>query len=80
MCLAVPGRLVTKEGDEGIVDLHGNQLRIHLALVPEAAVGDWLLIHAGFAIQMIDAQTAHETWSLLQQVQAFADAPLEHTP
>ena len=47
MCLAVPGRIVSKEEGVGIVDIRGNRLRAGLALVPEAEVGDWVLVHAG---------------------------------
>jgi hydrogenase assembly chaperone HypC/HupF len=46
MCLAVPGRIVTKEETVGVVDVRGNRLRAGLVLVPEAEVGDWVLVHA----------------------------------
>ena len=65
MCLAVPAKLVIHEGDHGVVDLHGNRVGVTLLLVPEAQVGDWILMHAGFAIQRLDEETAHQTWSVL---------------
>jgi hydrogenase expression/formation protein HypC len=68
MCLAVPGRIVSKEEGVGIVDIRGNRLRAGLALVPEADVGDWVLVHAGFAITKITPQDAAETNSLLDQM------------
>jgi hydrogenase expression/formation protein HypC len=68
MCLAVPGKIVSREGGVGVVDIRGNRLRTGLALVPEAAVGDWVLIHAGFAITQITPQDAEETNKLLQEM------------
>jgi hydrogenase expression/formation protein HypC len=68
MCLAVPGRILSKEGTVGIVDIRGNRMRAGLALVPEAAVGDWVLVHAGFAITKVTPQDAEETNKLLEQM------------
>jgi hydrogenase expression/formation protein HypC len=76
MCLAVPGRIVEKKGDAGLLDVRGNRLRAGLALVPDAGVGDWVLLHAGFAITRISAQDAAETNDLLDQVEALeAEGP-----
>jgi len=71
MCLAVPGRIVTKEETVGVVDVRGNRLRAGLALVPEAEVGDWVLVHAGFAITTITPQDAAETNALLGQMEGL---------
>jgi len=68
MCLAVPAKLVNQEGDQAVVDLHGNRVRVNTLLVPEAAVGDWVLIHAGFAIQRLEADAAARTWSVLEDL------------
>ena len=68
MCLAVPAKLVEHNGNEGIVDLHGNRLTVVTLLVPEARVGDWLLVHAGFAIQRLDTEAAERTWSVIADV------------
>jgi hydrogenase expression/formation protein HypC len=65
MCLAVPGRVIERSGDDAVVDLQGNRLRISAVLSPEAQVGDWVLVHAGFAISMIDEADALETWEYL---------------
>ena len=69
MCLAVLG-VVTEKGDaeEGLVDLRGNRLQVNLALVPEAAVGDYVLLHAGFAIRVVPREEAEETLRLLDQL------------
>jgi hydrogenase expression/formation protein HypC len=76
MCLAVPGKVIERQDDEATVDLQGNRLKVSTALTPEVGVGDWVLVHAGFAITQLDEQEALETWDYLQQV--LAD-PAEHT-
>jgi hydrogenase expression/formation protein HypC len=68
MCLAVPGRILSKDGTVGVVDIRGNRMRAGLALVPEATVGDWVLVHAGFAITKVTPQDAEETNKLLEQM------------
>ena len=65
MCLAVPGKLIECSGDQALVDCQGNRLEISKVLTPEAQVGDWVLVHAGFAISQIEEQDALETWSYL---------------
>lgn len=70
MCLAVPAQIVSLNGDAAIVDMHGNRMEISTVLTPGAVVGDWVLVHAGFAIQQLDAATARETFALLAQADA----------
>ncbi|MFN2376603.1 MAG: HypC/HybG/HupF family hydrogenase formation chaperone [Candidatus Binatia bacterium] len=69
MCLAIPGRLVgiIGEGDlrVGEVDFGGVSREANLAFVPEAAVGDYVLVHVGFALAVIDEQVARETLEAL---------------
>jgi hydrogenase expression/formation protein HypC len=67
MCLAVPGKLISKEGETGVVELGGVQRTVGLQLVPETKAGDWVLLHAGFAIQVIDEAEAKTTISLLEE-------------
>jgi len=69
MCLAVPGQIVEKEDGIGLVDVRGNRMRAGLALVPEAGVGDWVLVHAGFAITTVTAEDAAETNALWDQIE-----------
>jgi hydrogenase expression/formation protein HypC len=66
MCLAVPGKVIECSGQEALVDFQGNRLKISKVLTPEAQVGDWVLVHAGFAISQIEEQDALETWSYLR--------------
>jgi len=68
MCLAVPGKLVRIDGDIGFVEFHGAGRRIGLMLLPEARVGDYVLVHAGYAIQRIDETEAQENLRLLDEL------------
>ena len=63
MCLAIPGRILTMSGDDPIlrtarVDFGGVVKEINLAYTPEAGLGDYVLVHVGFAITVIDAAEA----------------------
>jgi len=74
MCLAIPARVVTiEENHMSSVDIMGVSRRISLDLVPEAVVGDFVLVHAGFALQVIDEATANETLELLKTLPFFAE-------
>ena len=66
MCLAVPAHLVECDGSTAVADLHGNRIRISIALVPDARVGDWVLLHAGFAIEKLNVDEARQTWAVLR--------------
>ncbi len=68
MCLAVPGKLVRIEGDVGFVEFAGAERRIGLALLPEVNPGDWVLVHAGFAIQRMDESQAAESMRLVNEL------------
>lgn len=65
MCLAVPAKLVSRSENAGVADLHGNRIEVSTLLIPDAIPGDWVLVHAGFAIQRLTADDAQETWDLL---------------
>lgn len=71
MCLAIPARIVELEGDKAVVDAMGNRWRARTTLLPEARLGDLVLIHAGFAISLVDEAQAKETWELLRQIDDF---------
>lgn len=72
MCLGIPGKLleVHKQGDlsMGRVEFGGIVKDICLAYTPEAEVGDYVLVHVGFAISRIDEAEAQETFSLLEEI------------
>lgn len=68
MCLGVPAQIVELgENDRAKVSIAGTMREACLDLVPEATVGDWVLLHAGFAIQVLDADAAAETLALLHE-------------
>ncbi len=67
MCLAIPAKIESINGNRATADIRGLKRQIGLALLPDAQVGDYVLLHAGFAIQRIDPQEAEETYRLLEQ-------------
>ena len=69
MCLALPARILEKNGDDAWVVLGDARLKINVIMTPEAAIGDWVLVHAGFAIQAITEEDAMETWQLFDEMQ-----------
>ena len=69
MCLAVPARVVERlEAEDAIVDAGGVDKRVSLALVPEAVVGDYVIVHAGFAISRLDPEEALRTLALFAEI------------
>ena len=68
MCLAVPALIKSIDGDESEVELGGVSRRASLMLTPEAKVGDYVLLHAGYAINIVDQSEAEETLSLLREM------------
>ena len=78
MCLAVPGRIVTIEGADpilrsGTVDFSGVTKRVNLSYVPEALVGDFVLVHVGFAISTVDEDEAARVFSYLKTMGDLAE-------
>jgi hydrogenase expression/formation protein HypC len=70
MCLAIPAKVVLMNAnDMAEVDIHGVTRTVSLSLTPDAEVGSWVLIHAGFAIQVVDEQFANESWELINQIE-----------
>jgi hydrogenase expression/formation protein HypC len=70
MCLAIPARVILiSDLRMAEVDIHGVTRTVSLDLTPEAEVGSWVLIHAGFAIQVVDEEFAAESWELIKQIE-----------
>ncbi|MDR2846350.1 MAG: HypC/HybG/HupF family hydrogenase formation chaperone [Candidatus Methanoplasma sp.] len=67
MCLAIPGKIVKIDGDVGDIDFGGVVRKANVAMV-EAKVGDWAVVHAGFAIEIMDEEEAQETIRLWNEV------------
>lgn len=70
MCLAVPVRVLSRDGEWGEVQSGGTRLRVALHFVPEAEPGDWVLVHAGVAIALLDEEEARQSLSLLEELNA----------
>jgi hydrogenase expression/formation protein HypC len=64
----MPAKIESRTGDDAWVVLGDARMRINLIMTPEAQVGDWVLVHAGFAIQELDEQEAQETWALIDEL------------
>ncbi len=67
MCLAVPGRIVTVTGNRATVELAGNTLTVDVSLIEAPAPGDWVVVHAGFALERLDEAAALETLALARE-------------
>ena len=75
MCLAIPALLVERlPGDQAIVDLGGIRKPISIALVPEAQVGDYVIVHVGHAIGIVDPEEAARTLALFAEMQSTVGA------
>jgi hydrogenase expression/formation protein HypC len=69
MCLAIPVKVKRRlSAETGVVDYLGNEMRVNLALLPGVKAGDFVIVHAGFAISHLDAQEARETLELLREM------------
>ena len=68
MCLSIPARVVKIEGDMADVSAGGTIFRAGLHLIENARVGDYILLHAGFAIQIISEKEAKETLKLFEDI------------
>ena len=68
MCLAVPMQIESLEGNLAVVDVAGARRQVSVALLENAMVGDYVLVHAGFAIHKINQHEAEETLKLLSQM------------
>jgi hydrogenase expression/formation protein HypC len=74
MCLAIPALVKSIEGMEAEVEVGGVSRRASIMLTPEARVGDYVLLHTGYAINVIDEEEAAETLKILEEMAAAADA------
>lgn len=82
MCIAVPGNLKSISGEApfnriGQVDFGGVEREINLVYVPEAKIGDWVLVHTGFAIGIIDEDEAKKVFEDLEAIAGFEESESE---
>ena len=82
MCLAIPGKVIAIEESETVaggqlatVDFDGSRVEVSLTMVPEATLGSWVLVHAGYAIEVLDEEEAGKTWDWLKQADLVEDVP-----
>jgi hydrogenase expression/formation protein HypC len=68
MCLAIPAQVISTDGENATVDVGGVQKTIGLMLTPNVKVGDYVLLHAGFSIGIVDADEARETLALFKEL------------
>jgi hydrogenase expression/formation protein HypC len=68
MCLAVPVKVTAIEGTEADVDIGGVERRVSIILTPEVKIGDYVLLHTGYAISIVDEQRARETLELFEEM------------
>lgn len=67
MCLAIPGKILTRKGENAIVDFNGIRRQVNTSFLAEeeVSIGDYILVHVGYAIQKVDEEVAKETYRLL---------------
>lgn len=71
MCLAIPAKIIELNGDKAVVDAMGNRYDAKTTFLPEAKIGDVVLVHAGFAITIVDKEEARKTWQLFSEIEDF---------
>ncbi len=71
MCLAIPARIVELTEDRAVVDAMGNRFNARTTFLPDAGLGSIVLVHAGFAIALIDEEEAKKTWQLFGELDNF---------
>ena len=80
MCLAIPGKIIETRDSDGMrigkIDFGGALREVYLDYVPEANLGDYVVVHVGFAISRIDADEAKRTYELLEQMGLLAEEGL----
>ena len=73
MCLAIPSKITHIENEMATIDVDGVRRSASLMLLEDSAVGDYVIVHAGFAIKKLDEESAMETIRLLKEAATFVD-------
>lgn len=73
MCLAIPSKIIKIENNMGTIDVDGVKRETSLLLLEDAKIGDYVIVHAGFALHKIDETVAMETLQLLKEAAALVD-------
>ena len=80
MCLAIPSKIIAIDDEMATIDVDGVRRECSLLLVEDAAVDDYVIVHAGFAIQKIDAAAALDTIQLLRDTADFVEGKTKVNP
>jgi len=84
MCLAIPGKVIEVFEDQGLrmgrVDFGGSVKKACLAQLPEASVGDYVLVHVGFALSLVDPAEAERTYRLLEELGLLEELKVPEGP
>jgi hydrogenase expression/formation protein HypC len=78
MCLAIPSKIVVIKEGLGIIDADGVIREISLLLLDEAKVGDYVIVHAGFALHKIDEEAARESLKILREALALTEQEIDN--
>ena len=73
MCLAVPMKVISLKDGTGIAEMSGVKKEISFMMLPEAKLGDYVIVHAGFAIQKLNEEEAQKTLALFREMAALED-------
>lgn len=68
MCLAIPGEVLELEGDHALVDYGGAKSRVNISFVDDVNVGDYVIVHVGYAIQKMSKDEASESLKMISEV------------
>ena len=77
MCLAIPLKLVSVNGTDAVGEVGGIQREVSIMMTPDVKVGDYVVVHAGFAIQVLDQQEAEENLEILRQIGEMVEVKRE---
>jgi hydrogenase expression/formation protein HypC len=73
MCLAIPTLIKSIDGENAQVEIGGVERTISLVFTPEAKVGDYVIVHTGFALSILDQEEAQETLRMFAEIEALAE-------
>ena len=73
MCLAIPVRILSIEGETAVGEVGGIERDVSVMMTPDATVGDYVIVHAGFALQVVDQQEAKENLEILREMARATD-------
>lgn len=73
MCISIPGKILSIEGDTAKVSIEGNEYQVGLQMLDDVKVGDYVLLHTGFAIQKISEEEAQETLKIIREMNDLED-------